>query len=348
MVVLMEKGFVESNIKRVEESLSASGLKTERIVGEERTIVLAIGKINEGEDFINHLLSLSGVAEINKISKPYKLASKEMGNGNKVVIRGRIKENESKIYLDRKNSIMIAGPCSVESIEQMEKTAMFLKGIGVKAIRAGAFKPRTGPRNFEGLREEGLKILHELRKKYGMLIVTELLSEKHAEMFLDYVDVVQIGTRNMQNFELLKTAGEMNIPVILKRGMSATYEEWLLAAEYILDRQKEKAVILCERGIRTFETATRNALDINAVPAIKSLSWLPIIVDPSHATGKRAFVYDMACASIAAGADGLIVEVHPKPEEALTDGSQSLSFDDYIPLYHTAKKIAETIGKTIV
>jgi 3-deoxy-7-phosphoheptulonate synthase len=252
----------------------------------------------------------------------------------------------SGIRIGSQDVVIIAGPCSVETQEQIMETAMAVKSAGAVILRGGAFKPRSSPYNFQGLGEEGLKFLEEARIKTGLPVVTEVMDTRLVELVAGYTDILQIGSRNMQNYPLLKEVGRLRKPILLKRGMMATIEEFLLAAEYILNQGNEQ-VILCERGIRTFETSTRNTLDLNAVPMLKHLSHLPVIVDPSHGTGHRWMVPAMAKAAIAAGADGLIMEVHYKPEEALCDGQQSLSPDEFIRLMADLKKIAQAVGREI-
>ena len=242
--------------------------------------------------------------------------------------------------------VIIAGPCAVESREQLFETARSVKSSGAKILRGGAFKPRSSPYNFQGLGEEGLKLLGQVRKETGLPVVTEVMDTRQVELVVSYADMIQIGSRNMHNYPLLKEAGKCRKPVLLKRGMMATIDEFLLAAEYILDQGNEQ-VILCERGIRTFETSTRNTLDLSAVPMLKRLSHLPVIVDPSHGTGLRWMVPAMAKAAVAAGADGLIMEVHYKPEEAICDGHQSLDLNDFIKLMTDLKKIAEAVDREI-
>jgi len=252
----------------------------------------------------------------------------------------------SGIRIGSPQVVIIAGPCSVETQEQIMETATAVKSAGAVILRGGAFKPRSSPYNFQGLGEEGLKFLEEARIKTGLPVVTEVMDTRLVELVAGYADILQIGSRNMQNYPLLKEVGRLRKPILLKRGMMATIEEFLLAAEYILNQGNEQ-VILCERGIRTFETSTRNTLDLNAVPMLKHLSHLPVIVDPSHGTGHRWMVPAMAKAAIAAGADGLIMEVHYKPEEALCDGQQSLSPDEFIRLMADLKKIAQAVGREL-
>jgi len=252
----------------------------------------------------------------------------------------------SGIRIGSPQVVIIAGPCSVETQEQIMETATAVKSAGAVILRGGAFKPRSSPYNFQGLGEEGLKFLEEARTKTGLPVVTEVMDTRLVELVAGYADILQIGSRNMQNYPLLKEVGRLRKPILLKRGMMATIEEFLLAAEYILNQGNEQ-VILCERGIRTFETSTRNTLDLNAVPMLKHLSHLPVIVDPSHGTGHRWMVPAMAKAAIAAGADGLIMEVHYKPEEALCDGQQSLSPDEFIRLMADLKKIAQAVGREL-
>jgi len=342
MIITM--GRKKREIAKVMEAIGKKGWKAQAIPGKEKTIIAVKGIIKYDEGFISHLKTFDGVEEIQLISTKFKLSSTAAGdgNGNIVSIKKNVAGRRVKVEFGGRHFPVIAGPCSLESRGQIDITVAHLRGLGLSVMRAGAFKPRTNPGNFEGLKEEGLKIFSEMREKYGVLIATELLDPRHAEMFLKHnVDIVQIGTRNMANYELLKVAGQMNVPVILKRGWAATIDEWLQAADYILYEQKEKQVILCERGLRNFDSRTRNILDISAVPVIKELSWLPIIIDPSHAAGKAAYVPSLALSAVAAGADGLIVEVHNNPREALTDGAQSLNFAEFGKMYHDIKKIAK-------
>jgi len=348
MIILMQKGADKRKIRKVVKEVEKNGLKTNMNWGEERTVIAVIGVVHYDEDFMSHLRSLDGVEEVKQISAPYKLAASEYGNGSGVTVEAKINKKKTAVHFGGEEVVIIAGPCAIESYEQMDITVKRLKAMSINIIRGSAFKPRTAPRGFEGLKQEGLKIIGEMRRKYGVLVTNEIMDTSHANLFNDEVDILQIGARNMQNFCLLDMVGEMGKPVILKRGMSATYKEWLLAAERILDRQKKKQVILCERGIRTFETHTRNSLDINALPAIKSLSWLPIIVDPSHSTGRSEYVAAVSKGALAAGADGLIIEAHPNPKKALTDGDQSLSLVDLEALLGDLKKIAKVIDKKIV
>jgi 3-deoxy-7-phosphoheptulonate synthase len=284
------------------------------------------------------LLDLSGVEEVIRITKPFKMASRDFHAEDTVV---RI--NGSDVGA-RGSFLIIAGPCSVESRDHVLEVAEFVKLQGAHMLRGGAYKPRTSPYSFQGLGEEGLKYLAEAREKTGLPVVTEVMSASEMSMVCDYADVVQIGARNMQNFSLLKAAGEARKPVLLKRGLSSTIEEFLLASEYILSGGNLQ-VMLCERGIRTFETYTRNTLDISAVPVIKELSHLPIIVDPSHAAGKRSLVPALAKAALAVGADGIMVEVHGQPEKAKSDGPQSLDFDGFANLMRELKAIAAAVGR---
>jgi 3-deoxy-7-phosphoheptulonate synthase len=271
--------------------------------------------------------------------EPYKLVGKTFKPEPTVI-------NIQGIEVGGNSLVMMAGPCAVESEEQLMETALFLKKQGVQFLRGGAYKPRTSPYSFQGLGEEGLKLLAKVREETGLLIVSEVVSTDSLEKALEYVDVLQIGARNMQNFDLLQHVGKSKMPVVLKRGLSSNIEEWLNAAEYILSEGNYQ-VILCERGIRTFETATRNTLDLSSVPLIKEISHLPIIVDPSHGTGKWNLVTPMARAAIAAGADGLIVEVHPNPQVALSDGNQSLNFESFTKLMDEIRKIAPILRREL-
>lgn len=271
--------------------------------------------------------------------KPYKLAARTEDTASTIIdVHG--------VAIGGDNLVVMAGPCAVESREQLMDTALILKRLGANVLRGGAFKPRTSPYAFQGLAEEGLKLLADTREATGMPIVTEVMDTKDLEMVAYYSDILQIGSRNMQNYSLLREVGLMDRPVLLKRGLSATIDEWLMAAEYILAGGNSK-VILCERGIRTFETHTRNTLDISAIPAVKELSHLPVIVDPSHATGRWDMVIPLSRAAIAAGADGLLIEVHPNPEEALCDGNQSLTPNNFQRLLTEIDPIAKAVGRML-
>ena len=285
------------------------------------------------------VLNLPDYVESQIIDTPYKLASKEFQNKKTVI-------NVDGIKLGGKKIIIVAGPCAVENRDDLIETAHFIKSAGGQILRGGAFKPRTSPYSFRGLKEQGLKILAEARDETGLKIVTEVMTPTDVELVGEYADILQIGARNMQNYQLLDEVGKYGKPVLLKRGMSATVTEWLLSAEYILS-QGNPDIILCERGIRTYETTLRNTLDLSVVPLLNELTHLPVIVDPSHATGKRTLITPMSKASIAAGADGLMVEVHPSPENALSDGAQSLTFTLFSNLMRELKLIAEAVGKEI-
>lgn len=277
--------------------------------------------------------------DVQSISTPYKLASKEFQNDKTIV-------NIEGIKFGGKKVIIIAGPCAVESKESLMKTAHFLKSLGVLFLRGGAFKPRTSPYSFRGLKEQGLKILAEVKEETGLKTVTEVMTPTDVKLVAEYADILQIGARNMQNYQLLDEVGKCDKPVLLKRGISATVQEWLLSAEYILI-QGNPDVILCERGIRTFETALRNTLDLSIVPLLNELTHLPIIVDPSHATGKRSLINPISKAAIAVGADGLMIEVHPDPENALSDGAQSLTFTLFEDMMGELKPVAEAVNREV-
>lgn len=305
--------------------------------GEERTVIGLLGQTSHISR--EALLDFPGVEEVIRITKPYKMASRDFHQENTLV-----RVNGYQIGAPG-SFVVIAGPCSVESREHVLEVAEFVKGQGAHLLRGGAFKPRSSPYSFQGLGLEGLKYLAEAREKTGLPVVTEVLSSSDMSAVLEYADILQIGARNMQNFALLKAAGEARKPVLLKRGLSSTIEEFLLASEYILSGGNLQ-VILCERGIRTFESYTRNTLDISAVPVIKELSHLPIIVDPSHAAGKRSLVPALAKAALAAGADGIMVEVHGQPEKAKSDGPQSLDFQGFSDLMKEIKAVAAALQKS--
>ena len=337
MLVVMNSNATEVEIKRVALFLESKGFEARISHGEARTIVHAIGLIEvDQRDFE----LLSGVSEVIKVTTSYKLAARVAQGQDTIVEVNGVKFGD-------KYTGLIAGPCTVESYDQMDATAQELSESNVKILRGGAFKPRTSPYAFQGLGEEGLKILRSVADNHNMAVASEIMDISQLDMFMRYVDVLQIGARNMQNFNLLKEVGKIHKPVILKRGLSATYEEWLMSAEYIMANGNNQ-VILCERGIRTFEKYTRNTLDLCAIPVIKKMSHLPIIVDPSHATGLRDKVEPMSLAAIAAGCDGLIIEVHHNPEVAVCDGAQSLYPWQYDLLYKQIKQIAPIVGKEVV
>jgi 3-deoxy-7-phosphoheptulonate synthase len=339
MIIIMKPGASEEQISSVVEQLKTHGFGTHLSQGVERTVIGAIGDKSAIE--LETIRMMPGVSEIVPIRKPYKLVSREFQPKDTVVKIGK----GLAIGAGQKIAV-IAGPCSVESKASILEIAEIVKRAGAVALRGGAFKPRTSPYAFQGLGEEGLKYLADARKKTGLPIVTEVMDTREVALVAKYADVLQIGARNMANFNLLKEVGKTKMPILLKRGPGSTIQELLMSAEYIIS-EGNRNVILCERGIRTFETATRNTLDLNAVPVIKKLSHLPVIVDPSHGTGEWDLVPAMAKASIAAGADGLIIEVHPHPEKALSDGAQSLKADTFQALINDLKKVAKAVGRNL-
>jgi len=333
----MEDHATEQQVQIVTDKIKTLGFEVHRSDGKERTVLGAVGE-KRGIDK-RDLELLSGVREVVSITKAYKLASREIHHEDTILNVGDVK-------IGGDNIVIMAGPCAVESRELLFTTAELLKKNGAQVIRGGAFKPRTSPYSFQGLGEEGLKYLREAGDKYKLAVVSEVMDVSQIEMMLQYIDIFQVGARNMQNFWLLKELGKIRKPVLLKRGMSATIEEWLMAAEYVMSGGNYE-VILCERGIRTFENYTRNTLDLSAIPVIQKLSHLPVIVDPSHATGRRDKVLPMARASIAAGAHGLMIEIHPKPEQALSDGAQSLYPAQFTDLMNELQIIAKAVKKTL-
>ncbi|MBC8185764.1 3-deoxy-7-phosphoheptulonate synthase [candidate division KSB1 bacterium] len=337
MVIIMEDNATEQQVQIVTDKIKALGFEVHRSDGKERTVLGAVGE-KRGIDK-RDLELLAGVREVVAITKAYKLASREFHHEDTILQIGDVK-------IGGDNIVIMAGPCAVESKELLFTTAELLVKNGAQIIRGGAFKPRTSPYSFQGLGEEGLKYLREAGDKYKLAVVSEVMDVSQIKMMLNYVDIFQVGARNMQNFWLLKELGKIRKPILLKRGMSATIEEWLMAAEYIMSGGNYQ-VILCERGIRTFENYTRNTLDLSAIPVIQKLSHLPVIVDPSHATGRRDKVLPMARASIAAGAHGLMIEIHPKPDQALSDGAQSLYPDQFSELMDELRIIAKAVKKTI-
>lgn len=337
MMIIMRTSATQNQIEAVIDTLQANGLRAHLSQGEERTVIGAIG---DGRPVnIAPFAYLPGVDRVVPISRPYKLASREF-------IQGNSSFSLDSIQVGGNGIVIIAGPCSVESRSQLMEVAWAVREAGAHILRGGAFKPRTSPYSFQGLGQAGLELLAEARQATGLPVVTEVISPELVELVSQYSDVLQIGARNMQNYALLHATGECQLPVLLKRGNSATIEELLMAAEYILSHGNRR-VMLCERGIRTFERSTRNTTDINAIPVLKSLTHLPVIIDPSHSTGNWQFVESIARAGIAAGADGLIVEVHSHPEEALSDGSQSLKPERFAAMVQQVKAIAQAIGRTV-
>ncbi len=340
MLVILSAKASEEEIKAVTTRLEGWGYKIHISKGVEKVVIGGVGvpEVNELE-CADVLRSLPFVEEVLIIVKPYHLVAREFRPEGSVVKVDDVEIGGQKV-------VLMAGPCSVESYEQVLETAQALKKAGVRILRGGAYKPSTSPYSFQGLGEEGLKILAEVKKQLDLLVVTEVMDTRDVELVAQYADILQIGTRNMHNFRLLSEVGKSGKPVLLKRGLSATIEEWLLAAEYIA-KEGNSQIILCERGIRTFEPYTRFTLDINAVPAVKELSHLPIVVDPSHGTGRWRLVPAVSKAAIAAGADGLLIEVHPRPEQALKDGPQSLRIDNFLSLVEELRAVAHAVGRSL-
>ncbi len=320
MIVAMQAGATEEQITHVCDRIRDFGYTPHVIRGTERTVIAAIGP-GDKKEHIEHMKSADGVENAFPILQPFKLVSREVKKQKSTIRVGDVSIGDGGF-------VVMAGPCSVEGHKQLISTAEAVAASGAKVLRGGAYKPRTSPYDFQGLAEEGLKLLAEARERTGLAVITEVLDTEDADLVAKYADILQIGARNMQNFALLKKLGEVNKPVMLKRGLSATIKEFLLSAEYIVTHGNPN-VILCERGIRTFETATRNTLDLAAVPLLNELTHLPVIVDPSHGTGRRSLVRPLAKAAVAVGADGLMTEVHPCPEEAWSDGPQSLRFEEF-------------------
>ena len=338
MIIVLKIGYTEAELNEISEFLQVRGLRVTVSHGKQMCVIGVIGDITRIDS--DELLAYSYVEKVMNVTEPYKKANRLFHPADTIV-----DVNGSKVggkYLG-----IMAGPCSVESEKQIVEVAKAVKASGANFLRGGAFKPRTSPYSFQGLELEGLELLKIAKQETGLPIVTELMSTAYLDKFVEDVDVIQIGARNMQNFDLLKEVGKTQTPILLKRGMSSTIEEWLMSAEYIMAGGNEN-VILCERGIRTFETATRNTLDLSAVPVIKEKSHLPIIIDPSHATGKRDLVEPLAKAAIAVGADGLMIEVHNNPAKALCDGKQSIKPETFDDIMKTVKKYAKVEEKEIV
>jgi 3-deoxy-7-phosphoheptulonate synthase len=337
MIVVMHKEATKEQVERVVHQIEALNFKAHISEGETATVIGVIGP--NAIEIKDSLVHLGGVAQIIPITKPFKLSGREWHPDDSVYKVGEIQVGGASLFV-------MAGPCAVESRDQVMATARAVKAAGAHFLRGGAFKPRTSPYTFQGMGLHGLKLLEEARAETGLGIITEVMAPHDVEAVAASADILQIGARNMQNYNLLYEVGQVHKPVMLKRGLSATIEEWLLAAEYILSRGNYQ-VILCERGIRTFETMTRNTLDLNAVPVVHELSHLPMVVDPSHGTGNWRWVEAMACAGVAAGAHGLMIEVHPNPEEAYSDGPQSLKFDNFEKLMGSVRRVAEAVGRTL-
>lgn len=337
MLIIMKADATETQINNIVEKVEELGMRAHLSKGEERTIIGAIG---DGRPVLkDQFLYQPGVDRIVPITRPFKLASREFSPQDSIF-------SLDGVEIGGEGVVIIAGPCAVESRSQLLETAHAVKEAGAHALRGGAYKPRTSPYSFQGLGEEGLEILAEAREETGLPVVTEVMSPEQVPLVSQYADVMQIGARNMQNYALLHAVGESKHPALLKRGMMATIEELLMSAEYILSHGNRR-VFLCERGIRTFEGTTRNTTDINAIPVLKSLTHLPVILDPSHATGNWEYVIPVARAAIAAGADGLIVEVHPNPEKALSDGGQSLKPERFVELIAQVSAVAQAVGRCI-
>jgi 3-deoxy-7-phosphoheptulonate synthase len=337
MVIVMQKHAEEAKVERVVAELSKRGFDVHRSTGADQTVLGVVGDVASLDQREFELFD--GVQEVVRVSEPYKLSSRTFRPQNTVIkLNGCV--------IGGKDVVVMAGPCTIENEKQLFDTARAVARAGAKVLRGGAYKPRTSPYAFQGLGVEGLKMLHAAGKEFGLATVSEVMEISQIEKMLEYVDILQIGARNMQNFNLLSAVGQTRKPVLLKRGMSATIQEWLLASEYLMAGGNYE-VILCERGIRTFETATRNTLDISAIPVIQKLSHLPIIVDPSHATGRRDKVMPLARASVAAGADGLLIEVHNDPEKALCDGPQSLYPDQFVELMDELRIIVPAVRRSL-
>jgi 3-deoxy-7-phosphoheptulonate synthase len=337
VIVVMKPDATEAQISHVREHIASLGLQPQVIVGEHQTVIAAIGQERPG--LVEALEPAEGVVKVLPIMAPYKRASSELKHG-RTVVRAR------SLEVGGKTIGVIAGPCSVESEEQIVSIARKLKDLGATGLRGGAYKPRTSPYSFQGHKVDGLKMLATARAETGLAIVTEVMAPEHVPVVAEYADVLQIGARNMQNYQLLQAVGDAGKPAFLKRGMSATMEEFLLAAEYILDRGNEN-VMLCERGIRAFEDHTRFTLPLASVPYLQMKTHLPVVVDPSHGTGKAALVPAMARAAIAAGADGLMVEVHDDPEHAMSDGAQTITPDAFARMMAECRRVAEAVDRSL-
>jgi 3-deoxy-7-phosphoheptulonate synthase len=338
MLVVMEQTATKEDIDKVVAGIESLGFQARAIPGEQRTAIGVVG--NDKRVDSSRIEGLRGVREVIHVSAPYKLVSREWKKGPTVITL------DNGVVIGGEAIVVMGGPCAVEHEEQIMRAAEVVKNAGGTVLRGGAFKPRTSPYSFQGLERKGLELLAKARQKYGLAVVTEAIDTVSADMIAEYADIVQIGARNMQNFALLRHVGKLNKPVLLKRGMSATIKEWLLAAEYISSEGNER-VILCERGIRSFDDSTRNVMDVAAVPVVKAISHLPVFADPSHGTGRRDKVLPMARAAIAAGADGLIIEMHPEPEKALSDGMQSLYPEQFAAMMKELERVASAVDRKL-
>jgi 3-deoxy-7-phosphoheptulonate synthase len=337
MLVVMQEGADEAHIQKVIDRLVSMGFIVHRSSGVMHTVLGGVGPVNDFDPMEFEVME--GVKECHRIVSPYKLASRHFKPGGTVVKIGDVEIGGNQV-------VVMAGPCSVENRDQIEQAAQAVADAGAKVIRGGAFKPRTSPYSFQGLGEDGLRMLREAADRHKLLVVSEVMEQAQIALLANYADILQVGARNMQNYNLLRQLGEIRKPILLKRGISATIEELLLSAEYIMSGGNYD-VMLCERGIRTFETSTRNTMDISAIPVVKSLSHLPIIADPSHGTGRRDKVLPMARAAVAAGADGLLIEVHHDPDHALSDGAQSLHPAQFTELMTQLRTIAKAVDRSI-
>jgi len=337
VIIIMRPGAEEAQIERVVDRVRAAGLDVHVSRGVERTIIGVKGASHEVRT--EPFALLPGVDDVLRVLKPYKLAAREFhAEPSTVNVRGTV--------FGGKDIVMVAGPCSIEGEQTLREIAGVVRHAGAKGLRGGAFKPRSSPYSFQGMGEDGLRIMRQVADELDLLVQTEAINSRSLELVVQYADIVQIGARNMQNYELLKEVGATRVPVVLKRGMAASLEDLLLSAEYVLHGGNEQ-VILCERGIRTFETSTRNTLDLSAVPALKELTHLPVMVDPSHASGHREYVPSLALAAVAAGCDALLVEVHSHPDEAKSDGAQSLLPDDFADLMYRVRAVARAVGRSV-
>lgn len=338
MLIVMNSSATKNEVEDVCTFISDMGYEARPMPGGERTAIGLIG--NEKPVDTNRVAGLPGVKEVIAVSAPYKQVSREWKAENSLV------HLPNGVVIGGSEVVVISGPCAVESLEQILETAEYVAAAGGVILRGGAFKPRTSPYSFQGLGEKGLQHLAKAREKYGLAVITEAVDNESAHLVAEYADIIQIGARNMQNYSLLREAGRLGKPVMLKRGLSATLKEWLLAAEYILNEGNPN-VILCERGIRSFDNTTRNVMDVAAIAMLRELTHLPIIADPSHATGRRSLIGPVARASIAAGADGIMVETHPNPNQALSDGPQSLTPEQFEKLMASVRSVANAVGRSV-
>lgn len=349
MMIVMEHGASQQMVDKIAAIVQSNGFTTRMVPMEEQVAINVLGADGNRSSVLETVIGgEDGVQDIRMVSDKYRIASKKFIEDRTLTIERNVHGAKVSVTFNDKNTVMMAGPCAVESEDQMQRTAALLSSLGVRVMRGGAYKPRSSPYDFQGLGEEGLKMARAAADQYGLLYITEVLDVADLETAARYADILQIGTRNMQNYKLLEAVGKSDMPVLLKRGFNATLDELLLSAEYILCQQNHHQVVLCLRGIRTFENETRNTVDLGALPILKQRTWLPVVLDPSHASGRRSLVKPFTQMAIAGGADGFLIEMHPYPEQARCDGAQSMRFREFGDLYDEASALCRYVGRQLI